>query len=137
MPSGSEARLKTLTEGKIHLGKTMWPNCAEADVRFPPVRVYPYRRGFVSPASEVSEPPGENRVPSSSSSYSFASVDGVASSTVCSVPTVPKRSLFWMQDDTSNEVGIWSSSASGSGVLLPPRRRLRGKQRLAIEDSKG
>ena len=125
-----------MSEGEIPLGKSKWPNGAKADVRFPPVRVFPYRRGF-TPASEVSEPPGERSVPSSSSSSSFARVDVVASSSICRVPSTPKRNLFWLQDDTSNEVGIGSSSASGSGDIPPPGKGLyRGKQRLAIEDAK-
>ena len=49
----------------------------------------------------------------------------------------PKGNLFWLQDDTSNEESIGSGTASGSQELPRPRKRIKGKQRLAFEDAKG
>ena len=68
--------------------------------------------------------------PLKESSSSFFWVDVVASGSTCHVPSVPKRPLLWLEDD-DRESTIGSSSSQA-----PPKRRIKGKQRLAIEDSK-
>ena len=128
LPAGSEGRLRRLTKGKLPWCFEAWPNGAKKDVKIPPIRLFPNKRGW-SPA--VSSAPRDlPQASSASSSSSFATVDVVAGPSICHVPRVPKRPFFWLED---------VQPGSEDTVSLPqarPKRRIRGKQTLAIEDAR-
>ena len=131
IPSGSQGRLRRLSKGYLPWSFDAWPNGAKKDERFPPVRVYPNKRGWSNVAPPVpADTPQARGAQSSSSSSSFATAEVVAGTLVCHVPRVPKRPFFWLEDD----------SAGSEGAFVPtqarPKRRIRGKQPLAIEDAK-
>ena len=130
IPSGSQGRLRRLSKGELPWSFDAWPNGAKKDEKFPPVRVYPNKKGWNKEAPPVPAvtPPQAFGV---SSNSSFAVADVVAGSTVCQILRVPKRPFFWLEDDVAGSEGAVIDPSQAR-----PKKRIRGKQPLAIEDAK-